>query len=61
MSEVNVRIMVERPDKFKPGFFKVLFRQTLSFDSAVSIPFSDLYKGLRLLFPHDDAIIHFYV
>ena len=61
MSDVNLRILVERPDKFKAGSFKTIFRQTLSFDAAVSIPFSDIYRGLRLLFPYDDAIVHFLV
>ena len=45
--------MVERPDKFKSG----LVFYALSFDAAVSIPFSDI-SWLRLLFPYDDAIVH---
>lgn len=61
MSDISLRVMVERPDKFKSGSFKVIFRQTLSFDVAVSIPFSDIYRGLRLLFPYDDAVVHFLV
>lgn len=53
------KILVERPDQFKSGQFKTLFRQTLRFDTGVVIPFNKLYDGLKLLFPYEDAIIHF--
>lgn len=61
MATVSLSVIVERPDKFKTGSFKYLFRTTLEYDSSVSIPFSKLYEGLRMLFPFEDAIIHFIV
>lgn len=61
MSTVSLRIKVERPDKFKAGQFKTLFRQELVYDSSVVIPFSKLYDGLRLLFPYEDSIVSFSV
>ena len=61
MSTVSLRIKVERPDKFKTGSFKTLFRQELEYDISVTIPFSELYEGLRLLFPYEDAIVFFSV
>lgn len=59
MATISIKIKVERLDKFKSGSFKTLFRQELEFDSSVSIPFTKLYEGLRLLFPYKDAIVSF--
>lgn len=44
MSTVSLRMKVERPDRFKTGYFKVLFRQELEYDSSVSIPFLSCMK-----------------
>ena len=61
MSTVSLRIKVERPDKFKIGSFKTLFRHELEFDCCATIPFNRLYDGLRLLFPYEDVIVCFSV
>ena len=59
MATISIKIKVERPDKFKTGSFKTLFRQKLVYDDSVLIPFTKLYEGLRLLFPYEDAIVSF--
>lgn len=61
MSTIQLRITVQRPDKYKSGQFKEIFRTCLEYDENVTIPFSRLYDGLKLLFPYKDALVTFII
>lgn len=61
MNEVEVRIIVERPDKLNVGSFKEIYRNTLSYENESKIPFSTIYQDLKVLYPYPDAFIHFII
>lgn len=56
---IILKIRVDRVNH--DGRIKEIFRQSLEYDESVTIPFNDLYVGLRLLFPCKDDVISFSV
>lgn len=58
---MNLKILVQQPDVRKHGEFREIYRNTLTYDANVSIPFNRLYDGLRILYPQNFVVISFIV
>lgn len=61
MGNIHLIVSVKYPDRRNQSDYKEVFHTGLDYDEGVQIPFTELYQGLRLLFPRKDAIVCFSV
>lgn len=54
-------VTVECPDRSDPGKFKTLYKNTISFDESIKIPFEILIEAFRVLYPQADNRVMFNV
>lgn len=52
---ITVQVLI--PDHSKIGEFKELYRNSLEYDNSLEFPFSDLLRGLKLLYQKPDVRI----
>lgn len=47
----TIKILIQKPDNFKPGEFKELYRNTIEWPSTVLFDFNNMESSLRILYP----------
>ena len=52
----TLKIVISRPDKFKAGEFKELYRFSVDYDESVHIDFNLLLQAFKILYPVDHIV-----
>lgn len=56
-----INISLTRPDKMRTGTTKEIYRNSVQYDNAVTFPFSEIVRALKVLYPYPDLIINFQI
>lgn len=57
MSTLSVKVLA--PNQYKTGEFKEVFRQTLTVEDSLEVPYNSLVGALKYLFPFKDVVVQF--
>lgn len=54
----ELKILIQVPHPYKTGEFKELYRNTIPIDGSLHFDYHALIKGLNILYPQNNKIIH---